>query len=191
MYHCVPANVTKVKDRAILPKYAKSLLMSLFSAMLVPNYERGRSAMNSRLSAKIIVGILIVVIITTSIALLVFPTQKLSEGLLYLAVGSVLLYGGIKKHRATKGKYISVLWWRSSLIIETLLQYCIVGLLVITGLANIIGEDKIGIILWVPIALLSIGLGIYVIYLSWQQIETKQISEQPPSDFQQLPPILQ
>jgi hypothetical protein len=162
------------------------------------DYQGGRLAMNNRLKVWIILGVLVVVIITGLIApavfpiLLVFPTQRsIVVGLIALAVGSFSLYGGIKQHRATKGKGVSLPWWKSSLIIGALLQYCLAGLSVTTGLAHIMGESGIENILGTPFALLTVGLSIYVLILLWQQSETNRISKQPPADFQQLPPTMQ
>jgi len=148
--------------------------------------------MNNRLKVWIIWGVVVVVILTSLIDLFVYPTQSnIVVALICFAAGSLSLYAGIKQHRATKGKGVSLPWWKSYLIIGTLLQYCVAGLFVTAELTQALGENGIVNILGPLFALLTVGLSIYVIILLWRQIETNRTSKQPPADFQQFPPTMQ
>ena len=137
--------------------------------------------MNNRLKARIISGAFVLVILMSLIAQIVYPAHgNIFVVLMSLATGSLLLYAGIKQHRATKEKDVSVPWWKSFLIIGSLLQYCVACLFITTGLANIMGKDSLGRILGAPFALLTVGLGIYVTILTWPLIKTNKTSKQPP-----------
>jgi hypothetical protein len=154
--------------------------------MLGLDYEGGRLALNDRLKKWITLGVLMpVVIIIYAIALFVLPqTQRnIVVGLMALVIGSITLFGGIKQHRAAKEKGVSLPWWKFSPIIGSLLQYCLAGMFLSTGLATIMGQDGIGIILGTPFALLTVGLSIYCL--------VNRTSKQLPTDFQQLPPTMQ
>lgn len=138
--------------------------------------------MNNRPKAWIILGAFVLVILMSLIAQFVYPAHRnIFVALMSFVTGSLLLYVGIKQHRATKEKGVSVPWWKSYLIIGSLLQYCVAGLYITTGLANIMGKDSIGRILGAPFALLTVGLSIYVIILMWQRIETNKTSKQSPA----------
>ena len=146
--------------------------------------------MNDRLKKWITLGgVVPAMIIIYAIALFVLPqTQRnIVVGLMALVIGSITLFGGIKQHQAAKEKGVSLPWWKCSPIIASLLQYCLAGMFLSPGLATIMGQDGIGIILGSPFALLTVGLSIYSLGLP----RVNRISKQLPTDFQQLPPTMQ
>jgi hypothetical protein len=134
----------------------------------------------------IVLGGLVVVFVPFLITLFFFQAYRgVGLGLTLLLVGGVQFYAGIKQIQVAKIRGESITWWKHYLIISAFMFGCFgilecwAGLYLNIKLVHDVLESGIGTLLGILFILFALGLGIYVIILALQQIETNRRSRQP------------